>query len=731
MAVSVTVAGVSYTIPEVGDTSWGTQVTAWIEAISAVTLQTGGGNFTLTSDLNFGGSFGLISKYYTSRSVNAAAAGILRLANLDSISWRNAANSADLGIDLDASNIFQFGSAINSAGNISGANLSGSNSGDITLGSFGSTPAANGASLAAQVLTLQPADGTHPGSVSTAAQTFAGTKTFSAIVSTFFQSATSNAAASGSLRFANADAIAFRNIGNSADILLQPDADGILKYNSIDLVNLSATQTLTGKTLAAGSNTITGLTNTNLSGSAAITGANVAAATIANSNLAVMAANTVKANVTGSSVSPTDVSLVSAATASAAMIRDSNANVQVNNLIENLTSTATAGGTTTLSVSSSAVQQFTGSLNQTVTLPDCTTLAVGFAFYITNRSTGTVTVNNKGAVAQQTMAANTSAMFVCTSIGSANGAWDVQYVAGSSLSNPMTTGGDMIYGGTSGTPARLANGSANQVVTSAGGTAAPIWQFPAFNIQSKSTTYSAVANDHVIASGASFTITLPTAVGCSGQRIIIQHNGTSLTQIYTLNTTSAQTIGGIASGSYALYTNGEALILVSDGSNWQILSHKTDTVWTDGGPITITGVTTNPTKGTTTSDHFWYRRVGQNLEGRIEFKQTGAGTAGSGDYLYLLPGGVVADTTKITGNTTPYGSGSVPFLESNIGTSWTALLSVVGAGPVSLYDSTHVRLVVLNSAGGAGSTGSAFFPLSTVTLSYSAFLSVPISGWQP
>lgn len=49
----------------------------------------------------------------------------------------------------------------------------------VTLGAVGSTPNANGASLAGQVLTLQPADASSPGVVTTAAQTFAGVKTFS------------------------------------------------------------------------------------------------------------------------------------------------------------------------------------------------------------------------------------------------------------------------------------------------------------------------------------------------------------------------------------------------------------------------------------------------------------------------------------------------------------------------------------------------------------------------
>ncbi len=57
--------------------------------------------------------------------------------------------------------------------------ISGTNTGDISLGSFGSSSNANGASLSGQVLTLQPADASNPGGVSTTTQTFAGSKTFS------------------------------------------------------------------------------------------------------------------------------------------------------------------------------------------------------------------------------------------------------------------------------------------------------------------------------------------------------------------------------------------------------------------------------------------------------------------------------------------------------------------------------------------------------------------------
>jgi hypothetical protein len=51
-----------------------------------------------------------------------------------------------------------------------------------SLGAVGATPNANGASVASGVLTLQPADATNPGVVTTGAQTLAGAKTFSSLL---------------------------------------------------------------------------------------------------------------------------------------------------------------------------------------------------------------------------------------------------------------------------------------------------------------------------------------------------------------------------------------------------------------------------------------------------------------------------------------------------------------------------------------------------------------------
>lgn len=74
---------------------------------------------------------------------------------------------------------------------------SGANTGDVTLSAFGSSPNANGASLSGQALTLQPADGTNPGGVSTTTQTFAGNKTFSGTIAASNFSGTHSGTSSG------------------------------------------------------------------------------------------------------------------------------------------------------------------------------------------------------------------------------------------------------------------------------------------------------------------------------------------------------------------------------------------------------------------------------------------------------------------------------------------------------------------------------------------------------
>jgi len=142
--------------------------------------------------------------------------------------------------------------------------------------------------------------------------------------------------------------------------------------------------------------------------------------------------------------------------------------------------------------------------------------------------------------------------------------------------SPMTTGGDLIYGGASGTGTRLANGTSGQFLKSNGGTNAPSWATTGSTqaVTSKTANYTLVAGtDQVVtgdASGGAFAFTLPTAVGNTGQ-IFTMVKITASTAKITINTTSSQTIGTYASGALSLDFLNERLSVISDGSNWQVL----------------------------------------------------------------------------------------------------------------------------------------------------------------
>ena len=112
--------------------------------------------------------------------------------------------------------------------------------------------------------------------------------------------------------------------------------------------------------------------------------------------------------------------------------------------MEGGTSTATAAGTTTLTVSSTFFQQFTGSTTQTVVLPNATTLTLYQSFFITNRSSGVVTVNANGGGLIQTMAAGSQLLVTVTSIGSSAGTWDAAYSVTTVSSVTMRAGSSAI-----------------------------------------------------------------------------------------------------------------------------------------------------------------------------------------------------------------------------------------------------------------------------------------------
>lgn len=114
------------------------------------------------------------SNTITNVSLTTGVTGILPIANGGTGSATQ--NFVDLTTNQTIGGNKTFTGTVTAA-NFSGSS-SGTNTGDVTLAAFGSTPNANAASITGQVLNLQPADATNPGGVSITTQSFTGAKTF-------------------------------------------------------------------------------------------------------------------------------------------------------------------------------------------------------------------------------------------------------------------------------------------------------------------------------------------------------------------------------------------------------------------------------------------------------------------------------------------------------------------------------------------------------------------------
>jgi hypothetical protein len=140
-------------------------------------------------------------------------------------------------------------------------------------------------------------------------------------------------------------------------------------------------------------------------------------------------------------------------TASSFAAWDANSNFSSNSFLQSFQTTATAAGTTTLTVASKQIQVFTGVTTQTVQLPVVSTLALGQSYTIANKSTGEVTVKSSGGNTLVTMQANTEGTFysIATS-GTDVSVWYSAYIVRNPLAVAFTptatfaTPGDLSVG---------------------------------------------------------------------------------------------------------------------------------------------------------------------------------------------------------------------------------------------------------------------------------------------
>lgn len=406
-----------------------------------------------------------------------------------------------------------------------GITLDQSSHNPVTLGT------ANGLSLSTQVLSLQAADASHTGALtSTDWSTFNGKQPAGTYV-TAITIASSNGFTGSS------------SGGATPALTLATSITGVLKGNGTALSAATAGTDYSAGTSALATGILKSTTTTG-----ALTIAVAGDFPTLNQNTSGTAAGLSATLVVGSGgTGVTSVTTAPAATAFAGW--DANKNLSANSSITGFRTQATAASTLTLVIGDAQQQFFTGTTaGQIVKLPT-TSVVAGVSYTLVNNSTQTIAVQSSGANAIITMAASTQGVFtalVATPTAAAD--WNSYTIA-----IPATvTAGYFMAGPTSGAAA-------------APNFRAMVGSDIAYTYTAQTGTYSAVIGDYVNCTSGTFTVTLPTAASQTGKSIKIKNSGTG---VITIATTSSQTIDGLATTVIKMGTFGDILIVTSDGTNW-------------------------------------------------------------------------------------------------------------------------------------------------------------------
>jgi hypothetical protein len=688
----------------------------------------------------------------------------------------------------------------------------------LSVGTFGSTPNASGASLASNTLTLQPADGTHPGGVTAGTQTLGGNKTFTGTIAASNFSGSSSGTNTGDVTIGTADGLSLSGQVLSLG-LASSGVTGALSGTDWNTFNgkqaagsyitaLTGDVTASGPgssaaTLATVNSNVGSFTNASITvngkglitaasnGTAPVTSLTVATANgfagtssggqtpaltlttsinapaLAGNGTAISAATTTGSGSTVVlSASPTLTSPVvgtqtqgdsSTKAASTAYVDTAVANaiagVNPATSVQAATTAAsdTSGFTYNNGVSGIGAT-LTGAVNTAFTVDGFTFTAVNQrvlvkndtqspsgafngVYYVTQIQTSILPVvltraldydapsdiNNTGSIPVINGTINGTTSWVLTTSVTTVGTSPLTYTKftinpSTILTNPMTTGGDIIYGGSSGTPTRLANGSSGQVIKSSGGTSAPTWSNPNTVVSKTSTYTAAVTDSSVLCSSGTFTITLPAASAAIGPITVIKTDS-SLSNIITVSRAGSDTLQGAGQSSVnttTLNTIGESVMFVSDGTSvWTMIRNGTITPTIAYTPV-FTGL------GTVTSIHVFSRRNGDCLEVQGIFT---SGTVTGSNVTMTM--GFNGTSGNVSGNT-------------NTLVQDQSLICGVGASSANsliygvLANNTTQTTVYISFSGASGAllgaqTGTAAFSSNAA---HSISFKIPISGWN-
>jgi hypothetical protein len=220
--------------------------------------------------------------------------------------------------------------------------------------------------------------------------------------------------------------------------------------------------------------------------------------------------------------------------ANSVVLRDSNQNFSANNIFQGFSSTATSGGTTTLTVASPYYNRFTGTSAQTVQFPVATTLPKGVAYIIDNDSTQTITLTDSTSATIDTIVSGAIDIIVLLDNSTTAGTW----IGYSLIPDNYDFGTSTASFGNATITNAVWNGT--QIATNYGGTG--LVSFSAANNALYSTSSSALTAGTlpVAAGGTGITSTTPYAIVAGG----------------TSSTSALQQVSGVGTTGQVLTSNG-------------------------------------------------------------------------------------------------------------------------------------------------------------------------------
>jgi hypothetical protein len=178
----------------------------------------------------------------------------------------------------------------------------------------------------------------------------------------------------------------------------------------------------------------------------------------------------------------------------------------------------------------------------------------------------------------------------------------------------------------------------------------------------------------------------------------------------------------------ALYANGMSPVAFGSFVNIEG-SPQSEVI--DGGLISIDATTTAPTKGATSLDRIQWRRNGDKLEAEYDYVQTGAGTTGSGEYIFGLPSSLVMASFVALYTSSIGGGDNINVNPSVIGYGHVGnSAGDRGAAYMVAYSTSAFRMLGSIVFTGYNAIDSTFFALNSPTMGYKAKICVPIAGWN-